>query len=228
MKKVTKILFSALLVFALCLHVNAECNDEDLNEWATKVEPVFIENTQTGGEASRYAYFLTIDPFKGDPTKGQAQFRIVVYDGDGNKAEGEVYTLSDGTKIYGVGCFTNLEEETYTIEVYGALNGKCSNELLKKVRYTVPRFNRMVKSAKCENSQSELCKTFTNATKNMTEEEFEKKVDEDNGALKEKTTVKDILKSVLNLLLYIIIPLAVISVVYLIKIKKYKKEERKK
>lgn len=228
MKKITKILFSMLLVFVLCLHINAECNDEELNEWATKVQPVFIENTQTGGEYSKYAYFLTIDPYKGDPRKGEGQFRLVVYDGDGNRAEAEVIPLGDGTKIYGVGCFTNLEEETYTLEVYGALDGACSNELLKKVRYTVPRFNRMVKSAKCENSESELCKTFTNATKDMTEEEFNKKVDEDNGATKGETTFKDILKSILNLLLYIIVPLVVISVVYLIKIKKYKQEERKK
>ncbi len=228
MKKSFKILLCVFFAFAFCLKVNAECQDEELNEWATKVETVFKENTSTGIESSKYAYFLTITPQKGSHVDGDAKFRIVVIDETGARADGEVLTLSDGSKIYAVGCYTNLEEETYTIEVYGSENSACANEKLKTLRYTVPRFNRMVKNAKCVNNNSELCKTFTNSTKDMTEQEFEKEIDKYIEEQEEPMTTSEILKLALSYGLYIIIPLVIISLIYVFRVKKYKKEERKK
>ena len=228
MKKSFKILLCAFFAFVLCINVNAECQDEELNEWATKVEAAFKENKTTGGDAAKYAYFLSITPQKGSYSDGTEQFRIVVIDESGAKANGELYTLGDGSTIYGVGCYTNLEEETYTIEVYGSEKSKCANEKLKTLRYTVPRFNRMVKNAKCIDNDIELCQTFTNSTKDMTEAEFEKEVEKQTKAKEEPMTTTDILKLALSYGLYIIIPLAIITIIYISKVKKFKKEERKK
>ena len=83
------------------------------------------------------------------------------------------------TKVYGVGCYTNLEKETYKIQVYGNKNSACPNELLRTVEVTVPRYNEMSKAEECKNNKDyELCKTFSDSTLNMTETEFKEKVKE--------------------------------------------------
>lgn len=217
MKKIFKLISVFLVVgFLSICFVNAECDNEELNEWATKIEPVFRENTVLYSNISKYAYFLTISPYREDA-------RIVVIDGNGNKAEGEYFEEID---LYAVGAFTNLEEETYTFEVYGAKGGKCEKDLLKKLSYTVPRFNRRVKDSRCENnSELEICKTFTNSTKDMTEEQFNKEIEQ---YIKENKTftIKDIINSIISYGLFIVVPVLIIGFIYFRKIRKVKKEER--
>lgn len=217
MKKIIKLIsvFFVVVLMSVCF-VKADCNDDELNEWATKVEPVFTENTVLYSNISKYAYFLSITPYRED-------IKIVVIDEKGNKANGEKF---DEVNLYGVGAFTNLEEETYTIEVYGAKGSKCENQLLKKLSYTVPRFNRRVKDARCtNNSDLEICKTFTNSTKDMTEEQFNEEI---NQYIKEnkKTTASDVIKAIVSYGLFILIPAIIVGFVYVNKIRKVKKEER--
>lgn len=219
MKKIFKLMTSFLLVFLVSVnYINAECNDEELNEWATKVEALFKENTNLGSNLSKYAYFLSINPYRED-------VRITVTDANGNKANGQKFEEID---LYAVGAFTNLEEETYTIKVYGNKGSKCENELLKTLTYTVPRFNRRVKDARCtNNSELEICKTFTNSTKDMTDEEFNKQINkyiEENNP----TTLSDIIKTILSYALFILVPAIIVGVIYSSKIRKVKKEERDK
>ena len=219
MKKIKKIVFCLVVLFAFTSFVNATCNDEELNEWATKIEAKFIEITEIGLDSSEYAYLLTVDPMRDDIT-------IKVTDGSGASAEGKMLSPSrDKDQILAVGCYTNLEEETYTIEVYGAKGSACSNQLLRTLTYTVPRFNRYIKDQRCKDSDSEYCKTFTNSTKDMNQADFDKAMKEDkddNGP----TIITKILKVIVDYGLYIIIPLVIISIVYGIKINKFKKEER--
>lgn len=217
MKKLFSLLVCTLLVgLVFVSNINAECDDEDLNEWATKVDVSFTENDSTDSNIAKYAYFLSITPYRED-------VRIVVIDGKGNKAKGEKY---EEINLYGVGAFTNLEEEKYTIEVYGNEGSKCENELLKTLSYTVPRFNRKVKDARCaKHPELEICKTFTNSTKDMTEEQFNKEIDkyiEENNP----TTFKDILMAIFGYGLFIIVPIVIVGIYYFGKISKVKKEER--
>ena len=219
MKKTLKAILCLSLVFMFCLSVNAECNNEELNEWATKVEPTFTENTETGEEALPYAYFLSIAPYRED-------IKIVVYDKSGSHAEGKYY---ESIKLYGVGAYTNLEEETYTIEVYGGEKSACPNQLLKTVKYTVPRLNRMLKNEKCvQNPDLEICKTFTNSTKDMTEEEFNKAIEKyakgNNGSL----TFVGVLKVICDYAVFIVVPLVIIALYYVIRVGKYRQAERNK
>ena len=216
MKKIFKIMMGFMVASLISInYINAECNDEDLNEWATKVEATFTENTVMQSNVSKYAYFLSITPYRED-------VRIVVTDVRGNHANGQYFKEVD---LYGVGAFTNLEEETYTIDVYGEKGSKCEGELLKKLTYTVPRFNRKVKDARCAgNSDLELCKTFTNSTKDMTEEQFNKEI---NKYIKEKgKTVGDILSAVISYGLFIVLPILIVGLIYIRKISQVKKEER--
>ena len=224
MKKIITLILCSFLIFSSGINVYATCTNESLNEWATKIEVKFTElkaniTYEKNGETieTAFAYLLSVTPQRDD-------IIIEATNGDGTKLTAVKYTLSDGTEIYGVGCYTNLTDETYVINVYG--NGEnCAKELLRTIKYTVPQYNEFIKDRRCENSDSELCETFTDATKGMTEEDFEAKM----GSLdKKNTSFTKIFEVLKEYGLYVLIPLAIVSVVYIVRIKKYRHEERNK
>ena len=222
-----KVLLIVLLM--LCINVKAACNDEELNEWATKIETTFTISSEVNDGRFGYAYFLSVTPMRED-------IKIKVTDSEGGKAEGQTFTYitneetGESKTLYAVGCYNNLEEETYVIEVYGNEKSKCKNQLLKKMNYTVPRFNRYIQRGICATyPDHELCKPYTNATKNMSQEDFDKILEEyDEKVRPEKKSILDGIKNILKYLLYIIVPFVIITILYLFKIKKYRKEERMK
>ncbi len=225
MKKMIKlvlVVFSSLLV----INVKALCYDEELNEWAVGVKVEFTEDTRVTSQYADeetediYSYFLSITPIRDD-------IKIIATDKNGDKLEGRNY---DEVGIYGVGCYSDLEEETYTIEVYGGENSACPNELLKTLRYTVPRANRYLRSGYCEKyPDHELCQTYTNATENMDESEFNETLEKYDREIKEKElTTNKIFRIIIEYGIYVLIPLVIISIIYIVKIIKYKKKEREK
>ena len=218
-----------IILLMLCINVKAACNDEELNEWATKIETTFTRSSEVNDGRFGYAYFLSVTPMRED-------IKIKVTDSEGGKAEGQTFTYitneetGESKTLYAVGCYNNLEEETYVIEVYGNEKSKCKNQLLKKMNYTVPRFNRYIQRGICATyPDHELCKPYTNATKNMSQEDFDKILEEyDEKVRPEKKSILDGIKNILKYLLYIIVPFVIITILYLFKIKKYRKEERMK
>ena len=55
MKKTIKIMMGFIVACLLSFcYVYADCDDEDLNEWSTKVEAVFTENTVLDSNISKY------------------------------------------------------------------------------------------------------------------------------------------------------------------------------
>ena len=211
MKKYISILL-VLLLIVVNTKVYASCNDEELNEWAVSVNPVFKLSKEVEEGKYEYAYFLSISPYRED-------VKIKVIDGK-DYSYGKMFG-----DFYAVGCYTNLEEKTYTIEIYGGDSSKCKNQLLKTITYTVPRLNRMLKERVCEeNPNSEYCVPFTNLTKDMTLEEFEKAVKKD--AKEEKSEYHSL--NIFIYLLYIIIPFAILTIIYNIKKTNYKKKEGNK
>ena len=217
---IKKLLLCLVVLFSFNVYVNAACNDEELNEWATTVEPKFIEMKELNLDSSKYAYLLTITNLRDDIV-------LKVYDGAGKMAKGEMlYPSSTEAAIQAVGCYTNTEEEIYTIEVYGSKNSACANELLKTMKYTVPGYNRYFKDRRCENSDLEICQTFTASTKNMTQEDFNKAIEKEIKENESKISNGTILGMIIEYGLYVLVPLILISVIYTIRIGKYKKEER--
>ena len=218
-----------IILLMLCINVKAACNDEELNEWATKIETTFTISSEVNDGRFGYAYFLSVTPMRED-------IKIKVTDSEGGKAEGQTFTYitneetGESKTLYAVGCYNNLEEETYVIEVYGNEKSKCKNQLLKKMNYTVPRFNRYIQRGICATyPDHELCKPYTNVTKNMSQEDFDKILEEyDEKVRPEKKSILDGIKNILKYLLYIIVPFVIITILYLFKIKKYRKEERMK
>lgn len=225
MKKALLII-SIIFLFAFTTIVNASCNNDELNEWATKVKVKFILSSDINEGKLGYAYFLTIDSLRND-------VKIRVTDGEGNKANGKTFKYTIDNKensFYAVGCYNNLEEETYTIEVFGNDKSKCKNQLLKKLTYTVPRFNRMVNLEYCAKfPEHELCSLYTNATKDMSMSDFNDIMKSYEKAQKNKDNsfIEGVI-SLLKYLIYILIPFGIISIIYVKKIQKYRNDEKEK
>ena len=226
MKKIIK--SCLILLILMPIIINAECKDEDLIEWATKANVEFIENMPELEDNLEYAYFFTITPLRKD-------VKMEVIDVDGGKAEGKFFEYNitlreeykDKEKFYGVGCYTSedLEEEKYTINIYGNENSNCKNELLKTITYTVPRYNRYKKTAICEKyPDHELCQTYTNKTKDMSESEFKKELEKYD----KKESNDDVTSKLFNIdityIYYVIIPFVIITIIYFIRKKKIKKK----
>ena len=219
MKKISYLLLSLFAVLLFAPNLKAACNKdeiEELREWATKAKgTITLTEGDYSGYASKYAYLMSVTP-------AREGIVVEVSDSYGNKTKAKLF---EDINLYGVGCFTNLEEMTYTIKVYS----ECSNELLKTIKYTVPRLNRMLKDEYCEKyPEHELCATFTDKTKDMTEKEFNeamKKYDEEHT---DKSFLSKVFKVIREYGIYILIPFLLITLVYVINIQEFKKKERKK
>ena len=213
MKKISLLFLTVLFIFSFSIDLKADCFDDDLNEWATKISPKFVENDSE----YFFAYFLTIDPYRDDVI-------IKVTDKDGESAFGKKY---EAMNLYGVGCYTNIEAETYRIDVYGGENSKCKNELLRTFTYTVEQYNDMVKTEECENHpEHELCQAFTNKTQNMTREDFSKEiVAYEKNMNKSKYSLSKVFDLIREYGVYILFPFFIITLIYIIKIQKFKKKE---
>ena len=129
--------------------------------------------------------------------------------------------------LYGVGCYTNIEAETYRIDVYGGENSKCKNELLRTFTYTVEQYNDMVKTEECENHpEHELCQAFTNKTQNMTREDFSKEiVAYEKNMNKSKYSLSKVFDLIREYGVYVLFPFFIITLIYIIKIQNFKKKE---
>ena len=216
MKKLFLIVLSMVVMFSFNMLLKADCNNEELNEWATTIKGEFIVNEKVDSTMFDAAYFVTVSPMRDD-------IKIKVTDASGVSAYGQKYVGSE-TNVYGVGCYTNLEPEKYKIQVYGDSNSLCPNELLRTLEVTVPRYNEMSKAEKCkDNKDIEICKTFTNSTENMTEEEFKKELDEQTKKnVVSNSILLKILKVIKEYLIYILIPFILVSIIYIVRVKGYK------
>ena len=218
MKKILLITISLFMII-VNISVKAECNDEELNEWATKVEAKFTEATKEASDEYGYAYFLSITPVRDDVI-------IKAYDEYGNSEYGKTF---EKMGLYGVGCYTNLEEAKYKIEVYAGENSTCNGELLKTLTYTVPRLNRMIKNDICTKyPEHELCQTFTDKTKDMSEAEFKKEMDKYDDSMRESSPLAKLIMKILGYGIFAIVPIIIVAIIYETKIKKVKKEKRMK
>ena len=214
MKKLFLSMF-VIFLFSINAFVMADCNNDELNEWATSVKGEFVENNKSDSALFNFAYFISITPLRDD-------VKIKVIDSTGNSGWGETYSGSY-TNVYGVGCFTNLDAEKYKIEVYGDTNSACPNKLLKTLEITVPRFNEMSKDQKCKDYPDfELCETFTNKTEFMSDAEFKEKLKEYANEENNDSLLIKVFNIIKEYILYIIIPFIIVSIIYVLRVKVYK------
>ena len=222
----------ALLVFLLLIFsvkVYATCNDKELNDTAEKLSVSFIEDTDYTGKTTdsngneievnipkEYAYVLAFTPYN-------EYLKITATNSLENDISYSEYNVKYNTEV--IGSKIHYSPKTYYISIYSVKEDSCNGKLLREFEYTVPSFNEYSLSSFCkDNPKSDICKIDTDVTK-LSDEEFNKKtekIEEENKTIKEKTI--DNIKKYWYLIL---IPIVLISLIYLVRILVYKKKVNK-
>ena len=222
--------FLILFLFVFTGKIYAECNDEELNNWANRVKIERKEYNASGftddnGKyvwtgSLKYAYFFAPN-IKRDDIYMTATNNV-----DDEEQQSEYIP---GYDVVAIGEYNNLDEIKFTIYVYGGEDSACPNELLKTQKITMPPLNKYVTSEFCDKyPEHENCASYKDTSK-ISQEEFVKeaeKYDKEHNPENKVETLKD---KILNILLefgpYILVPFIVISIYYTIKINKFKKEQ---
>lgn len=227
MKK--KIIIAMTLVFLLSFtKVKATCDIDFINDIAEKFKVVYTEDTASkiiseSGHVTEvetgYAYFLVFSPYS-DWIKIKVTNSL--------DSEEQVAKYNETQKTYVIGSYIHYQPKEYTIKVYGADSSTCSNELLKTTKITVPRFNDYSLFEYCAlNKTEDICSMMKDTTKVSLEEfkEITSKT-EDEKKIDNMTTFEKVKYYALRYGLFILIPILIISIYYVIKMKQYKKKVR--
>lgn len=232
MKK--KFLFIGLFVvcmFSFNTCVSALCSDSELTDWAVGVNIKFIDfdkylvDDATGKEIHElgfdYAYILALNSSRDD-------IIIKATTKSGRQLEG-MYV--PGHKVYGLVDYNPKNGVNYKITIYGGENSACPNEVLKTLNYEVEQFNFYHKTEQCENyPEAEVCKMYKDTSK-MTQSQFEKEIEkyiEEVNGKKEDGFFTKVMKFMVSYGIFVLLPLIIIMIGYMIKVGKLKKNGRKK
>lgn len=220
-----KIIFSILLIVIFMPNVFAVCENNEINDWAEKVKVKFVneeyreklifeDGTIIPEYVPKYDYVLSLDPMRDD-------VYMVVKDSISNK---KTTIKNEGSDYYDkvIGSTVHFDEKKYTIEVFVKENAKeCAGEKVRTLTYSVPPYNMYTLTTYCEeNKDAEICESYKD-TSDITEEEFEEITGTGDNKKEEN-------KWVILLKEYwytILVPFVVISIIYIIKIRKLKREQ---
>ncbi len=216
-RNIKKLSFLFLTIFAFNLNIDAECNDDELNNWAEKVEIVFKEFKAEQGDENQFAYTLTATPYNEKVTAKvkstySKDFFEVEYDKDYNG--------------YALGSELHHQTKKYIFRFYG--NDTCDGELLREIEYEVPAYNLYSLTDICQEDEyknTKICKMNTD-TSDITVDEFNKeikKITENN-----RSAFYKIFKGVIGNWYYAFIPFVLVAAVYTYKVYGFKKEQSKK
>lgn len=187
--------------------VYAECNNNELNDWAEKVSIEYKDNLKSGD----YNYLLLVSPYN-----ELATVKVVLDDKE------YLIDYDSDYKTNVIGSNIHFDEKKYIIKFYGNEKSGCNNELLRELEYKVPGYNKYSDYEYCNNNKNlEICKTNTD-NKNLSDEEFNKKI------VKEEVEEKTILSFIKNYWCFVIVPIVIVAAIYYYKVYLLKKKENKK
>jgi len=228
MKKVLNISF----IFILCLlsiNVNATCNNNELNEWAEKLNIKMVQVTDQylidnnfKEEDIPFSYLLMLNIPRND-------LKVVAKD---TYSQNEYDVQYDSNfKNHVIGSEVHFIDKEYKITVYMDSDAEnCANEKMKTIKYTVPKYNDYNDTVYCEdNPDDEICGAYTDVSDNK-KEEIEDKIDDyyeeviEDELFKTKTWYEKTWIIIKEYALFVLIPLIIISIVYIIRIKIIKKK----
>ncbi len=226
MKK--KILFIILCITFFVIKAKAICNDTELNDLAEKFEVTYTEDTapkivSSDGQVTElekeYAYFLVFNPYS-------EKINIKVTNSLNNLEKDAIY--NENLKTYVIGSYIHYQPKEYSVKLYGSKDSKCPNELLKTVKFNVPKFNVYSLYEYCEqNKDAEFCSMMKD-TSNVSLADFKKSAEktEETKKIENMTTLEKAKNYILKYGLFVLIPIILISIYYVIKMNQYKKKVR--
>lgn len=224
-----KILLILLVMFAFSAKVFAVCDDEEMKELINSYEVYLVEDedrmiTVPGQDEeildkAEYGYVLLFYPDSSDLV-----YKVTSSDGV------QYAKYSYKYETYMIGSDIHFSPKNYKVEVYGREGTACSNEKLLEKSYLIPAYNEYSGSNYCrEHKEEEICKINYDSSK-ITDEDKEKinggNVDKEEK--EEMTQFEKIMSFVKKALPFILIPILIISLFYIVKIKNYKKKESRR
>lgn len=220
-----KIMFTiSLFLFINFDSLYALCDDDELNKIIDEVNVTLVEDsTDTiledgsvipNSKDREYAYYLLIGPYS-------ELVNAKVIDTSTDKIYDTKYNSNYGALVYG--SYIHFDEKNYLIKIYGSKKSACPNEELKTLNYKVPKYNTNQLSSYCDNHQyDEKCKLDAD----VSVEEFEEYVEqtEYQEMLNEMNFIEKVWFYIKKYYLYVLIPIVIITLCYLVSIKIYKKK----
>lgn len=108
-----------------------------------------------------------------------------------------------------------IKTTNYIIKIYSE-DTTCGTESLKTMSYKTPKFNVFYSNSKCqENRKLEMCNAFYD-TKSMNANEFSQKLNEEIRKLEESE--KSFMDYILKYYLFVLIPIIIIVLIYIVRI----------
>lgn len=226
-----KIVFLILLFLCFSFNINALCYDEDLNDWALRVQikkiefnnklPNELDDNKPLKETMDYAYILSLSEYRSD----------IVMKATNDYDENLEWKYIPGHKVWGIPNYNAKGEINYEISIYGGKDSACPNELVKTFNYKIEPFNFYLKTEYCElYPEAPMCEMYKD-TSDVTKEEFDNIMEEyekEHGGGNKKTFVDKLLEYIYQYAVFILVPFVFISLFYILRIKKVQKEDREK
>lgn len=230
MKKIFLLIFTSFCFMSFSLITNATCDDAELNEWAEGAYVEFVQDYEettvddkgnTIVKEREWAYLLQVHP-------GIEGVKAVVTNNlDDTK---KTYKATEDNKlIMSIGSYIHFDTKKYTINLYGDKGSACEGELLRTITYSVPSYNMYQLTNFCdENPLEDICRMETD-TSDVTPEEFDEIVYEyeENEKLSQMNFFEKCLYYIAKYWYYVIIPILLVSIFYIVKIISYKKKVNK-
>lgn len=225
MKKIVSI----FCFFFIVMNANAVCYDDKLNDWAESLDIKFVQvtdkylkdNNYTEDEIP-YSYLLMLN-------KPRKDLRVVAKDTYQENEYNVNYDIDFDN--YVIGSEVHFVDKEYTITVYmNDSSAECKGEIMKTIHYKVPKYNDYNDTIYCEeNPDDKICGAYTEIN-DKNKKDIQDKIDDfyneklEEELFKTKSWYEKVWIIIKEYALFILIPLVIISIAYLIKIKVIKKK----
>ncbi len=217
------VILMSILVFQPKLY--AVCDDEELNNIAEDLDVTLVEDVEIIGENNtiererNYLYFLSF----GESLKGMKN-KVKVEVTDSETSEKYEGFYDDFFDTYVIGSLIHFEKKTYNIDVYGGSESKCPGEKIKTITRTVNAYNTYRDTEYCEEHIDEDICAIDYDSSSLDTDGFNNLIEENN---QEESLIGNIWSFIKTYWYFVVIPVVVISLFYIVIITIYKKKGSK-
>lgn len=128
---------------------------------------------------------------------------------------------------YIIGSPLHFDSKTYNIKIYAGESTSCNGELLREISYKVPPYNKYVNTEYCNQNpdDEEIC-ALDKDTSKITIKDFKEKTSiiEEKREFNNKSFIQKVWFYIKNYYLYVLIPLVIVTMGYVIMVIKYKRK----
>ncbi len=231
MKKKISLMIVTLIVFlSFNSKAFAVCNDKELNDSASALNVRTMEDfivTDENDNIIREKEYLYLLYFNKVLDNMEGMYKIEVTDSESDKKYEAKYDKT--IKTYYIGSLIHYTSKKYFITVYGGEKSKCPGERIKNIVYTVPPYNDYRDSLYCEEHlQEDIC-AFDYDSSKINEDKYQEIIDqkEKDRELDNMTFFQKTFYYIKSYWCFVVIPVVVISLFYLVVIFIYKKRGSK-